>query len=257
MNPLSSRCVRPLIDAHFAGALSPPNERALRAHLPGCEACRGYYHRHLILAKLDPRAIGAEERIAAGLGLRVRRKSTPAWSLALAFCAVAALFVVVPFVKKGPADFTARGGALGPAKAEFLAYRIGPSGAGTDKLTQGSTVRSTDDLAFAYCNPSGFHRLLVYGVDEHRHVYWYYPAWSNPVDDPHAIALAAGPGVRELPDAIRHNLDGRELTIHAVFLDDDASVRRVERLVAESQAAGDPLPIAGSYEERLSLVVEH
>jgi hypothetical protein len=242
-------CVRASVDAHFSGAITPATERAMRAHLSGCEGCRRYYERRLLLASLDSRAIGPEQRIAVGLGLRTRRRTAPLWSAAFAACALAAVLVVVPLAGR-PSEFAARG-APRSARPDFFAYRIHPAG----QLVEGSTMSPTDDLAFAYTNPSGFQRLLVYGVDEHRHIYWYYPAWSNPADDPHAVTLSTGPEVRELPDAIRQDLDGAQLTIVAVFLDDDTSVRRVERLVADLPAAGDALPIAGSYERRLTLQV--
>ena len=31
---------------------------------------------------------------------------------------------------------------------------------------------------------SGKRYLMIFGIDEHRHVYWYYPAWANPAEDP-------------------------------------------------------------------------
>lgn len=245
-------CSRSLIDAHFAGSVSPAREKAMRAHLPDCEACRGYYDRHLGLAQLDPRAISAEERIARGLGLRARPQAATSWWVALAFAAAVALVAFVPLSGRHASEYTTRG-TLGAASPQFFAYRIDPA----QRLeVRGSVIRATDDLAFAYTNAPGFRALLVYGVDEHRHVYWYYPAWSNPAEDPHAIPISAGPQVRELPEGIRHDLDGRELTIHAVFLQDDATVRRVERLVSEARVPGDPLPIAGAHEERLTLTVE-
>lgn len=245
-------CVRALIDSHFAGSISPSREQTMRAHLPGCEACRRYYGRHLVLAKLEPRAAGPEARIAVGLGLRPSRQRVPAWSVAVALCAAALLLAFVPMARSRESGFAARG-VLGAAKPQFFVYRIDP----TRRLEpHGSIIKATDELAFAYANPTGFRRLFVYGVDEHRHVYWYYPAWSSPADDPHALTVPSGPEVRELPEAIRHEIDGRELTIHAVFLDDDTSVRRVERLVHDVRSPGDALPIAGAYEERLSLTVE-
>jgi hypothetical protein len=60
---------RRLVDRHFAGTISPEEERALRPHLPGCRDCRAYYQRYLVLARFDPAALAAEERIARGLGL--------------------------------------------------------------------------------------------------------------------------------------------------------------------------------------------
>jgi hypothetical protein len=221
----------------------------MRAHMHGCEACRRYYERRMLLAKLDPKAVRIEERIARGLGLRLPRKGAPIWSAAFALCAAAAVLLVMPLAGRS-SQFISRG-VTSASKPELFAYRMHP----TAKLAEGGAISPTEDLAFAYTNPSGFERLLVYGVDEHRHVYWYYPAWSNPSDDPDAIALTAGPEVHELPDAIAHDIDGDRLTIVAVFLHEDTSVRRVERLVADSRSAFDPLPMARSYEQRLTLTV--
>jgi predicted anti-sigma-YlaC factor YlaD len=49
-------CVRRLVDAHFRGDIAAESERRMRAHLPRCATCRGYYERHLVLEKLDPAA---------------------------------------------------------------------------------------------------------------------------------------------------------------------------------------------------------
>jgi RNA polymerase sigma-70 factor (ECF subfamily) len=176
------------------------------------------------------------------------------------FLGVAAAALSLALVQPRVRDlgFTPRGALrpLAPSAASapaFFAYRIEPA---ARLEARGATIRPTDDLAFAYTNPSGYRRLLVYGVDEHRHVYWYYPAWSDPVADPHAIGVAPGVELRELPEAIRHAIDGRELTIHAVFLDEDTSVRAVEHWIADPRTAGEPLP-ATLHEERITLSVEH
>jgi hypothetical protein len=251
MNPPSEPCVHRLIDAHFAGTIAPPDEGALRAHLYSCPSCRGYYRRHLLFSRFDPRAKSAKARIARGLGLRLKRKDGAVWTWAVAFSAAVVLAVVVPLTRRAPSEFSARGGNERGEPA-FFAYRMNPS----VELAPGSTIHASDDLAFAYANPSGFRRLLVYGVDEHKHVYWYYPAWSNPGDDPHAVAVASDPQVRELPEAIRHDLDGRELTLHAVFLDGDTGVRDVESAVAEGRAAVESFAVGRSYEKQLTLKVE-
>jgi hypothetical protein len=243
--------VRPLVDAHFAGTISPRGERSLRDHLPTCAACRGYYERHLVLASLDPRSLRPEDRMAIGLGFSPRRVADRAWTTIGAAAAAAAIALAV-LPGRAPAEFTARG-APSPASPSFFAYRIGPD---ARLNAQGSTIRANDDLAFAYANPGGVRRLLVYGVDEHRHVYWYYPAWSDPTDDPHAIGLDRSETLRELPEAIRHGIDGVRLTIHAVFLDEDVSVREVERWLADPRTSDEPLP-STVYEERLTLAVEH
>src|SRR5258705_8522802 len=58
-----------LVDAHFAGSISPLRERDLRSHLPACETCRDYYERHLLLSSLDPQAKRPQDRLGMGLGL--------------------------------------------------------------------------------------------------------------------------------------------------------------------------------------------
>jgi hypothetical protein len=246
-----SPCVRKLVDAHFGGDIDPEGERRMRAHLPGCQGCQRYYERRLALERLDPSGLGPEVRLARGLGLHPRKKAVSGRTLASACAAAALLVAALMATKRRPSDdgFAVRG-SVAPEPAEIFAYRTNP----WERLEARARIRANDEIAFAYTNPRGFRRLLVYGVDEHGHVYWYHPAWVEPMDDPHAIAIAAGPELHELPEAIRHALDGHELAVHAVFLNDDVSVRRVESLLARSSGAS--APIEGSYEYVLPLVVE-
>jgi hypothetical protein len=71
-------------------------------------------------------------------------------------------------------------------------------------------------------------------VDEHRHVYWFHPAWMVGQPPPVAIPARAGPGPHELADAVRHRLDARQLTIYALF-----SERSVTAVAAEEWARRD------------------
>src|SRR5690348_7744043 len=63
-----------LVDAHFAGNISPARERELRSHLPACETCRDYYERHLLLTALDPAANKPQDRLGVGLGIAPSRR---------------------------------------------------------------------------------------------------------------------------------------------------------------------------------------
>lgn len=247
-------CVRDLVDAHFAGRIAPVRERRMRDHLPDCASCRHYYEKHLVLASLDPRAPSAHERIAVGLGIAptvAPSSRSKAWALAAAIAAVAIVFSLTrSWVDRSA--FTPRG-VPGDRKPELFVYRMQP----VEPLGAGSTAHRGEDLAFAYSNPTPFRRLLVFGVDEHKHVYWYYPAWSNAAEDPRAVAIEGGaPGVHELREAIRHDLDGDRLTLYAEFLNDDVGVRTVEDLVARAHDPGAPLPLPGAYEQRIPLVLE-
>jgi Putative zinc-finger len=263
VGPARRACARDLIDAHFAGRISPEAERRMREHLPDCADCRRHYERHLVLAGLDPGSLPAMRRIGRALGLRLPASSAATasaprpmrWMVAAtaSAAALAAVFLVVRPRGDG-GQYTARGGAE-PAMPALFVYELQP----VRELAPGDRVRRTDDLAFAYANPGGYRRLLVFGVDEHRHVYWYYPAWTNPADDPRAVPLPDGRGDRtkhELPEGIRHDIDGDHLTLYAEFLNDDVGVRSVEARVAAAGAPGDPLLLPGAAEQRIALTLE-
>ncbi len=245
---------RALVDAHFSGTISPARERDLRQHLPDCPECRGYYDRHLLLASLDPRAPGARERLAAGLGVDVSRRRATLTHCVVAVGALAALFLAIaPLRTMRSDDFAARGPAVATSEPKLLVYRLGQQ-----PLPQslGTTMRATDELAFAYSNPGGYKKLMIFGVDEHRHVYWYHPEWSDAAADPHAIEISADTAVHEIPAAITHALDGTELQIFAVFTNEDLSVRGVEQLIEQSKSPADALPLKKGVVKKFTLRVE-
>ena len=107
------------------------------------------------------------------------------------------------------------------------AYRIR---AGAAPMLAEGELGATDELAFGYLNPASRPWLLVYGVDEHGHVYWFHPSWDDPAQDPSAVQAAAGAGMHELPEAISHALDGRRLTLHGVLSERRLTVKQVEAL---------------------------
>jgi hypothetical protein len=228
-----------LVDAHFAGRRSRADEVALRAHLPLCEACRRRYDRHLVLAELDPRAPTAEDRLGRGLGLG---RVTPARSrwFVLGPLATAAVVLALwwPSARR---DAPVTRGAATPA-ALFI-YRVGANGIAEPA---GARVHAGDELAFAYANPTDKRYLLVYGVDEHGHVYWFHPAWGRGERPPVAVAASPGVGPHELPEAVRHDLDGAHLDVRLLLLDEPLGVDEIERRVRE----GSERPGGGSLVER-------
>ena len=219
--------------AHFAGEVRPADEAVLRAHLTACEPCRSRYRRLLVGATLARRALPAEERLARGLGLRRRPQRPLRFVLPALATAAAALALWALPARPGP---TARGAG---GRAQLWVYRVETPAAAR---LAGDQIAAGDELAFAYANPAGRAHLLVFGVDEHRHVYWYHPAWPAGAAAPAPVAAAAGVGPHELPEAIRHPLDGRHLEIDAVLSARPLSVEETERAVAagalESLAAG-------------------
>jgi hypothetical protein len=215
----NARHVR-LVDDHFAGRASPAAEAAMREHLPTCARCQRRYQRHLVLAKLDPTAPSAQERLATGLGLSLRRRRPP---VALPFGAVAVAAVAISIAWPRAEVPQPRGAGVSPA---VLIYRVGDRGRiGTVE----AGVRPTDELAFAYTNPSERRYLLLYGQDEHGHVYWFHPGWPAGAPAPRAIAIRRGAGPYELPEAVRHRFDGRQLRVTAIFSDERLGVEAVER----------------------------
>jgi hypothetical protein len=230
-----------LVDAHFARTITPEEERELRAHLDACNACHSRYRRRQLLAKLDPEAPSTEARLAHGLGLAV---DTPAKKergnvVALRTFAVAAVVALAAMMlfrvttKSADDGFTPRGPGSNGATSSVQIVRATK---GSEPSLVDGSIRADDELAFAYDNAKQKPYLLVFGVDEHGHVYWYHPAWTNAADDPAAIRIDANGGRHELREAVAHDLDGQTLEIHALFTDRPVTVREVERLVAGRRA---------------------
>jgi hypothetical protein len=237
-----------LVDRHFAGTLGSAGERALRDHLPGCAACRDRYERHLVLDALDPARPDRMVRLGRAIGLepmRPRRFAAPA--LAAAFAAAAVLLVISIRPRVDSPDGEAPGihapgnqrpGAVPPGAAargtadrasRVFAYRIGSD---DEARPVDRVILRSDELAFAYENPAGWHYLLVFAVDERGRVYWYHPTWQDAADNPRAIAIEPGATRRELSAATRHDLDAAQLRLYFVFTEAALSVRDVESVIA-------------------------
>jgi hypothetical protein len=138
--------------------------------------------------------------------------------------------------------------------SEVQVYRIftGRRGSNTSEKA-GDFVYAGDELAFAYRNPARKGRLLVFAVDEHGHVYWYHPGWSDAGQNPTAVPISAEPGLHELPAAVLHKFDGERIMIHALFTDRELSVRQIEAAVASAErghspGASMPLAIPGAID---------
>jgi hypothetical protein len=233
-----ARCAqRRLIDRHFAARIRPAEELALRGHLPGCARCRRYYERHMSYAELVPGRPRLAERLAVGLGvgapppapaperLRSRRTWFVTWAAAAAVCL--ALFVTGEVVRRPERDFGVRGLASDGTGAALEIYRV--TGDRTTKPADG-WMAAADELAFAYRNPTGFKRLMIFGVDDRGGIYWFHPAWTDASQDPVAVPIKAGVEPFELPEAIQHPIRGSRLRIVALFTNAAPSVRSLEEM---------------------------
>lgn len=241
-----------LVDRHFEGAIEPEAERTMREHLPACDACSALYRRYLLLNQLDPEAaLSPEERIARGLGFRRRRWARLAIPL-VAIAAAAAMALTVLGLPRRADEFTARGAInpLADRSSRVFVYDVGP---GAAPAPVGDSLKSGHELAFAYVNGAAKRRLAIFGVDETRRVYWFFPAWTDESSDPVAIPVESDGLRHELPEAIRHHFMGAHLEIRSVFLDEPMSVRQIEALLQGEARA--PLAIPGAVQDSLSLAV--
>lgn len=248
MTPEKTACsMRESVDRHFAGTIGPAAERQMREHLGACPDCQAYYERHLLLARLDPKALGAKDRLARGLGVSLPRPNWWAGGALVLAAAAAALLVVLAPQARTDDGFTARGAgaaALPPVELQVFQVADGKAEPVKDRVADGG------ELAFSYENRIGRARLLVFAVDEARQVYWFFPAWQDRAQDPEAIAIERSEAPRELKEAVTHRYQGDRLTLRAVFTDEAVTVREVERRLAE----GEPVS-PGAHEKAYSLAV--
>jgi hypothetical protein len=116
-------------------------------------------------------------------------------------------------------------------------------------------MRRTDELAFAYETTPGNDTLMIFGLDEHGHVYWFHPAWSDPAANPQAVPAATSPELHPLREAIAHDLDGRTLEIHALFSHEARTVRAVEAALADKTAPAGALTLGATVDVVTSVEV--
>ena len=214
---LPDRRYRVLIDAHFRGEVPPGDERRMRLHLVDCADCRAYYERHLRLALVDPQAaLPANERLARGLGLSPRRPAggRRGW-LALAATAATCAVVLLAVGRGGErADPQPRAGPRRAASCWCTRWRRGGR-----RKPVGAELRADSGLAFAYANIGHKRRLMVFGVDEGRRVYWYHPAWQHAAEDPSRARLSSRRGAPRDSAGDRRTASRAARSVFGVFLD--------------------------------------
>jgi hypothetical protein len=142
-----------------------------------------------------------------------------------AAAACLALLATGQGVRRSERDFGVRGLASDGTGPALEIYRV--TGDGATKPADG-WMAAGDELAFAYRNPTGFTRLMIFGVDDRGDIYWFHPAWTDANQDPVAVPINAGVGPFELPEAIQHQVRGGRLRIVALFTNTAASVRSLE-----------------------------
>lgn len=165
-----------------------------------------------------------------------------------AMVAVAALLAMGFIVTRPALPAMPGGGQVGSssegvASTELLrVYRI-RTGL-PPELVKGE-LRAVDELVFTYENVAGKKWLLIYGVDEHGHVYWFHPRGTGTDAGLAAVPALAGVGPHELTEPVSNALDGKKLTLHGVFSDERLTVKRVESLL-RGRGPDEPLSLPGA-----------
>ncbi len=250
------RRARRLVDRHFAGRIRPDDEHELHTHLLECPPCARYYQLKSFCNRIDPRGTPSTELLARGLGLRGRPAAT--WGGALvalvALAPAAALAVVLWAVPstKSERPFVARGAGATDA-VRMLVYRLR---ADAPARRLGGEMSAADELAFSYQNAAGHERLLIFGVDDRKEVFWYYPAWTDPAKAPEAVRIRPGGEAKELGEGIRHRLRPGPLHIVGVFTSRPYTVTDVERALERWNPRGATplLPESVQVVERVNVV---
>jgi hypothetical protein len=242
---------RRFIERHFAGRTDPADEQIMRRHLPACDSCSHYYDRHAVLASVDPQSLPVQERLGAGLGFAMRRSGGPHlrfWTLAPVTAAL--VLALVAGLRRPNADdgFTARSAGR-PQSPALLAYRVAPGGV----TPLGRTMGRSEELAFAYENPAGYHRLMVVAVDDRGKLYWFHP---DPDASEAAVAIAGGAGRRELPEAILHQYADGPLHILGLFSNRPIKVSEVTALLDRSGCRGLRPHLSGVACAELNVIVK-
>ena len=213
----------------------------MRVHLGGCAPCRDRYERRQHLAAVDPDGrLPARERLARGLGVASARpgprpRLVGAWGAIPAAAVLLCLGIGLGRHPSHPSPAPqARGGDPG-LHSQLLVYEIDRGGPVRPAIRQ---IRRDSGLAFAYVNAAHRQRLMIFGVDESRRVFWYQPAWTDPRDNPAAVPVADDAAVHEIPQAVTHPLRGHQLRLFGIFGDQALTVREVEAAVR--RVASDP-----------------
>jgi len=235
--------VRRLVDRHFSKGLSPANEARLRGHLPACASCREAYAAYQAAERLDPKAQGPRARLATALGLPSQAKWSQRrgvrWAIGTASLAGAMALLLVVTSSTPSSDpgkgITSRG--KGIENAESLEIAVFRMQGERESMRVNEVVSPEDELAFAYRNEVGKAFLMIFAIDGTGQVAWYHPAWTDPADNPKAVPITKQVGFKELPEAVRHSLQGPSLTVYALFMDEALDVRAIESRVARGEFA--------------------
>jgi hypothetical protein len=213
------------LDRLVVGELAADEDRAARAHVEGCAACRGR------LASIEA-ARAAFVELDAGRGLAARPRARRRWiGAATAIAAVTAMIVIVTQPSRDPGDGSDDRGARTKGSGDTMAVYVarGAGSGATTRVTAGDTVAAGDTLQMTITlRERRFVALL--GIDATRVARVYFP------DGDHAAAVEPGSDV-VLPSSIRLDATpGREDFV-ALFCDEPIALGPVRAALSVDPAA--------------------
>jgi hypothetical protein len=193
---------------------------------------------------------------------RWRRAATLGFALA---AAAAAVVLPVVLAKRPPTpgqpqtEFRAKSAAANPdPRSRWIALNVFRLSGNRPPEPLRDVLHVDDGLLFSYTNlgPAPFSHLMVFGIDDQRQVYWYYPAFLDPRDNPTGISIEKGASRVALDEVVAHRYRAGRLTLFGVFSDRAFSVADVERAVEHGASESAALEAALGGARVKSLPVE-
>jgi hypothetical protein len=196
------------------GEITANRTAALEAHLAACPPCQrevgGLRQVLEDLARPLPGVPSAEHHAAimrrldaAPAPRRATRPRVALWAGALGGVAAAAAAVFLLMVPREPA-FQARGTADGGALRRLVGVTVYRAGERLAPLEAGAVVSADTRLTVAYRNHLRDRAvyLMVFAIDAKETVHWLFPAFTDAMTDPPAMALTHGPTDTVMPEAV-------------------------------------------------------
>jgi len=155
----------------------------------------------------------------------------------------------------GVEEFRAKSGrsvVAGPSRwAGVRAFRVIRTGQ-PEPLTE--TVPTDASLLFYYTNLGNnpFDFLVIFAVDAHQNVRWFYPAYEQPGVNPASISIKRGLANVPLPDLIHLDWAPGPIVIHALFSHLPLHVLEVEARIEQlgsQQAMREPLKLSDTLDQ--------
>lgn len=177
------------------------------------------------------------------------------WRFAVPATAALAAAVAL-LVWSGPSEFRTKGtNTSADAWSGIELYRL-PQNGTVERVAE--AVNANDALLVAYRNGGAtpYSHLAVFGVDADGKIAWYFPAWTNPNEDPESIAILPSTAPVELHERITHALAKGRLVVHAIFSRRPLRVSELERLIADSKDPLTPLPVPDAAQQRVVVEVK-